>query len=186
MTLSPEESLEKLRKGHEEWLKTGKTNDISAESVKCHVKGQSPYAVIITCSDSRVVPEAIFHAGTGDLFVIRTAGNTIGNEAMGSIEYAIDHLATRLVLILGHTHCGAVGAAMAGESGEYIRYIADQISAAVGNEKDPYQASCRNVEQSVAQVRSRLHNLGKNCFHEAGVCGAIFDIEDGSVHFIPD
>ena len=76
--------------------------------------GQSPYAVVLACSDSRVPPEHIFNAGIGELFVIRTAGNVVGEYELGSIEYGAEHLHAQLVLVLGHSGCGAVEAALNG------------------------------------------------------------------------
>ncbi|MDA3838814.1 MAG: carbonic anhydrase, partial [Candidatus Delongbacteria bacterium] len=78
------------------------------------VKGQNPFATVLTCSDSRVVPEFIFDRGIGDLFVIRNAGNIVENTVLGSIEYAVEHLHTPIVLVLGHSSCGAVTAAVKG------------------------------------------------------------------------
>ena len=112
-------------------------------------KGQSPYAIIVTCSDSRVIPENIFSAGIGELFVIRLAGNVIDDHQLGSIEYAAGHLGCRLVVVLGHTHCGAVDAAINSEPAGYIRCITDEIKKAIGDETDPYKASCLNVRHSV-------------------------------------
>src|SRR4029453_3906401 len=74
-------------------------------------KSQHPFAIIVSCSDSRVPPELVFDQGIGDLFVLRVAGNGINDESLGSIEYAVDHLAVRLILVLGHQRCGAVKAA---------------------------------------------------------------------------
>lgn len=147
-------------------------------------KGQSPYAIIVTCSDSRVIPESIFSAGIGELFVIRLAGNVIDDQQLGSIEYAAGHLGCRLVVVLGHTHCGAVDAAIHYEPEGYLKYITDEIKKAIGDEKDPYKASCRNVRHSVQEIEKSL------CIHhmeeETGlrVVGAIYHIEDGSVEFL--
>ena len=74
-------------------------------------KTQHPFAAIVSCSDSRVPPEIVFDQGLGDLFVVRVAGNVINDEGLGSIEYTVDHLGTRLILVLGHQSCGAVKAA---------------------------------------------------------------------------
>src|SRR6266481_3748604 len=74
-------------------------------------KSQHPFAIIVSCSDSRVPPEMVFDEGLGDLFVLRVAGNVINDEGLGSIEYAVDHLAVRLIVVLGHQRCGAVKAA---------------------------------------------------------------------------
>ena len=147
-------------------------------------KGQSPYAIIVTCSDSRVIPENIFSAGIGELFVIRLAGNVIDDHQLGSIEYAAGHLGCRLVVVLGHTHCGAVDAAIHHEPEGYIKYITDEIKKAIGDETDPYKASCLNVRHSVREIEKSL------CIHhieeETGlwVVGAMYHIEDGSVEFL--
>ena len=100
-------------------------------------KGQSPYAIIVTCSDSRVIPESIFSAGIGELFVIRLAGNVIDDYQLGSIEYAAGHLGCRLVVVLGHTHCGAVDAAIHYEPEGYIKYITDEIKKPLAMKKTP-------------------------------------------------
>ena len=147
-------------------------------------KGQSPYAIIVTCSDSRFIPENIFSAGIGELFVIRLAGNVIDDHQLGSIEYAAGHLGCRLVVVLGHTHCGAVDAAINHEPSGYIRYITDEIKKAIGDETDPYKASCLNVRHSVQEIEKSLciHNIEE----ETGlrVVGAMYHIEDGSVEFL--
>ena len=147
-------------------------------------KGQSPYAIIVTCSDSRFIPENIFSAGIGELFVIRLAGNVIDDHQLGSIEYATGHLGRRLVVVLGHTHCGAVDAAIHHEPEGYIKYITDEIKKAIGDETDPYKASCLNVRHSVREIEKSLciHNFEE----ETGlrVVGAMYHIEDGSVEFL--
>jgi len=90
--------------------------NLSAEKRAELASGQSPYAVIVSCSDSRVPPELVFDAGPGDLFIIRVAGNVVGDDAMASIEYAVAKLNSPLVLVMGHESCGAVGAAVATET----------------------------------------------------------------------
>ena len=85
--------------------------------------GQHPRAVVITCSDSRVIPEAIFDAGLGELFVIRVAGNVLGPIELGSVEYAVEHLGCPEVIMLGHTGCGAVGAALSGHCEPVVQLV---------------------------------------------------------------
>jgi carbonic anhydrase len=184
--ISGAEALNKLKAGNRAWRETGAEGDLSPASVMRLTGGQTPYAVVLTCSDSRVVPEAVFGAGTGELFVIRTAGNTVGRETMGSIEYAVDHLGVRLVLILGHTGCGVVGAALADETGEHIEHIVAKIAKAAGGETDPYKACCLNVEHAAAEVRQALDAMGAACFDEVVVAGAVFHLEDGKVTFLQD
>ena len=115
---------------------------------------------------------------------IRLAGNIIDDHQLGSIEYAAGHLGCRLVVVLGHTHCGAVDAAINSEPSGYIRCITDEIKKAIGDETDPYKASCLNVRHSVQEIEKSLciHNIEE----ETGlrVVGAMYHIEDGSVEFL--
>ena len=110
-----DKALTLLKAGNYSYVATGESSGNISPAQRLHTaeEGQHPYAVVITCSDSRVVPEVVFSAGIGDLFVIRVAGNVIDSHQLGSIEYAAEHLGCRLVLVLGHTHCGAVDAAIA-------------------------------------------------------------------------
>lgn len=181
--LSASEALEKLKKGNQSYLAaTTNSGDISPKirQTTCD-EGQTPYAIVVTCSDSRVIPESIFMAGIGELFVIRVAGNVMDKHQLGSVEYAADHLGTNLVVVLGHEHCGAVGAAMAGNPGGYIKYITDEIRAAIGEEKDEFRACCLNVERSVAAIKNSLEiKDGDNL----KVCGAFYHIGSGEVEFL--
>ncbi len=93
--------------------------------------GQSPKAVVVTCSDSRLTPEYIFGTEMGEIFVIRTAGNVIGDYEIGSIEYAVEHLDVPLVIVLGHTACGAVGGAINGSDGGYLGEVINEIKPLV-------------------------------------------------------
>ncbi|HAE45042.1 MAG TPA: carbonic anhydrase [Lachnospiraceae bacterium] len=179
------DALERLKNGNKKYLEALKEiGDISPDIRRetCQ-NGQNPYALIITCSDSRVIPEAIFQAGIGDLFVIRVAGNVIDNHQLGSIEYAADHLGVKLIVVLGHTHCGAVDAAIAHDPAGYIKFITDEIKEAIGDTTDPYEASCLNVRHSIEAIESSLiirHD------EEEGlkVIGAVYDIESGEVQFL--
>ena len=121
--------------------------------------GQHPYAIVVCCSDSRVIPEQIFDAKLGDLFVIRVAGNVLDNHQMGSIEYAAAHLHCRQVVVLGHTGCGAVAAALEGSADGFIRYITEDILEAIGDERDPYAACRLNVEHAVAKLKHEFEEL---------------------------
>ena len=136
--LPASEALAKLKEGNARYLDaTSNPGDISAALRKrtCD-EGQTPYAIVITCSDSRVIPESIFTAGIGELFTIRVAGNVMDHHQLGSVEYAADHLGTNLVVVLGHTHCGAVGATITSNPSGFVKYITDEIRLAIGDEKD--------------------------------------------------
>ena len=171
--------LERLINGNREYLaaKTPSGN-VSPEIREFTSKnGQAPYAVIITCSDSRVIPEAIFSAGIGELFVIRSAGFTLDDAALGSIEYAVEHLGVKLVVVMGHTQCGAVETALkhehvSGKLGAIIR----EISCAIKSETAPYLAVKLNVRNSCEVI--------ENAKVPAKIVGAIYHIDSGSVEFL--
>lgn len=130
-----------------------------------------------------MIPESIFSAGIGDLFVIRVAGNVIDDHQLGSIEYAAEHLGCRLILVLGHNHCGAVDAAIHHDPEGYIRFITDEIKAAIGGETDDYRACCLNVRHSMALIESSLEIRQEEAEHGLRVAGALYHLEDGSVKF---
>ena len=182
--ISAKEALQKLQDGNANYLRTTTSlGDVSLAIRKdtCE-NGQHPYAIIITCSDSRVIPESIFSAGIGELFVIRVAGNVIDNHQLGSIEYAADHLGCNLVVVLGHTNCGAVGAAIKGGAKGYIKSITKEIQTAIGNETNPYKACCLNLNHSVAQIKESLHI--QDTEDGLKVMGAVYHIDDGHVEFL--
>lgn len=178
--MNAQESLERLKSGNQSYLTAEKNSgDISpAIREKTYLNGQHPYAIIVTCADSRVIPESIFSAGIGELFVIRAAGNVIDNVQLGSIEYAAGHLGCPLVVVLGHSKCGAVDAAVNGAPHGFIKFITDEIKAAVGTEKDDISACCKNVRRSVNRIKESLHIDGLK------VVGALYRIDSGKVEFL--
>lgn len=145
-------------------------------------EGQHPYAIVICCSDSRVIPEQIFHADVGDLFVIRVAGNVLDRHALGSIEYAAEHLGCGLVLMLGHTGCGAVAATIEGHAGGYVSFITDEIRAAIGMETDPAVACKLNVAHGMERIREAF--AANPAFKTVEVVGAVYDIASGAVEWL--
>lgn len=184
--LSAEEALAKLKSGNAAYLNaSANPGDVSPAIRKdtCE-NGQHPYAIVVTCSDSRVIPEAIFSAGIGELFTIRAAGNVIDNFQLGSVEYAADHLGTNLIVVLGHTNCGAVGAAMGGGAEGFIKFITDEIKSVIGGETDGYKASCLNVNNSIKKIAEGLHIPPEGNEKGWKVVGAIYHIDDGHVEFL--
>ena len=186
--ISASEAKEKLTEGNKRYLeaKEGQGDISMALRRKTAEQGQHPYAIIITCSDSRVIPESIFSAGIGELFVIRVAGNVLDNHQLGSIEYAAEHLGTKLIVMLGHTRCGAVQSVIEGHSGGFIDFILQDISLAIGDEKDDFKASCMNVRHGVQRIRHELEIHPIKDEQGLEVIGAIYHIEDGSVEFLPE
>ena len=172
------EAIEKLNSGNRQYLLTSDKNLLENTAKN----GQHPYAIVICCSDSRVIPEQIFSAAVGDLFVIRVAGNVLDKHQLGSVEYAAAHLGCALVLVLGHTRCGAVAAALDGHADGFIKSITDEIAAAIGEERDPLRACEKNVLFAVERIRKEFaaHPEIKN----VSVVGAVYDVLDGSVRFL--
>ena len=177
--VSASAALERLAEGNKLYINSAVGEcDISPDKRMYTSKnGPSPFAVIVACSDSRVIPECIFSVGIGDLFVIRVAGNVVDNYQMGSIEYAASHLGCKLVVVLGHTGCGAVGAAHDNHSG-YLKYIADEIKRAVGTETDSYKAGMLNVNQSVSKIKKLFEGVD-----DVRVVGAMYHTDSGVVDF---
>ena len=184
--VSAHEALERLKIGNSQFITSRRTaSDISSELVEhLFVHGQSPYAIVITCSDSRVIPESIFSAGLGELFVIRVAGNVIDDHQLGSIEYAASHLGTPLIVVLGHTRCGAVDAAINSDPEGYIKFITDEIKSAVGGEKDDYKACCLNLRHSMDIIEHSLHIHSMEETEGLRVIGAVYHIDSGKVDFL--
>src|SRR5437867_9075724 len=157
-------------------------------------KSQHPFATIVSCSDSRVPPEIVFDQGLGDLFVVRVAGNVIDDHSLGSIEYAVDHLAVRLIVVLGHQSCGAVKAAKEtitakGKAPGHIESLVTAIRPAVeATVKGDLEATVRaNVKNVVQALRSSVQILkAKVDSGELKVVGANYSLDTGSVSFLDE
>ena len=169
---------ERLSKGNQHYLAASD----SALRLETAENGQHPYAIVVCCSDSRVIPEQIFNASIGDLFVIRVAGNVLDHHQLGSIEYAAGHLHCQHIVVLGHTGCGAVSAALSGGGNGFIQYITDEILKAVGEERDPYKACILNVEHAVDRLKKEFSAHPE--VGEAVIEGAVYDIKDGTVRWL--
>ena len=144
--------------------------------------GQHPYAIVVCCSDSRVIPEEIFSASIGELFVIRVAGNVLDNHQLGSIEYAAAHLDCKMILLLGHTGCGAVKAALEAGGDGFISYITDDILEAVGGERDPDKACRLNVIHGVDRIKREFREHPE--MPDVEIRGAVYHIGTGEVEWI--
>ncbi len=153
-------------------------------------KGQNPFAVILTCSDSRVVPEFIFDRGVGDLFVIRNAGNIVDATVLGTIEYAIEHLHVPLVVVLGHSSCGAVTAAHNGDICEgYLNSILKEIHPVIDRDTEGEFALDNSIKNNIMncieKIRTSQPVISK--FVEEGkvrIIGAHYDLLNGEVGYI--
>ena len=200
-------ALKKLIEGNEYYVNaSNKEAEVVIEVKRSPAdQGQSPFAIILGCSDSRVPVETIFHQGIGDLFVIRVAGNIADPSQIGSIEYACHNLGTQLVVVLGHSHCGAVHATVDSLMSEQpsnmspnIASIVDRIAPAVlpviANKTDMteaqllQQAMRANVTKTAKGLASRSSILSDLIDqNKLKVVGAEYSIETGQVEFhLPD
>jgi len=178
----PNVALQMLKDGNERYLK-GKLTEKTDYREEREVldKEQDPFAVVVTCSDSRVSPEIFFDQKLGDIFVIRNAGNVVDTEGLGSVEYAIEHLKTKLVVVCGHRHCGAVTAAYSGGNfSPNVKRIVDLIKPAVEKGGDLDKVIHTNVEIMVEKIKADVivKHLGVK------VVGAYYDIHTGEVKWL--
>lgn len=153
-------------------------------------QGQHPFAIIVSCSDSRVPPELVFDEGLGDLFVIRTAGEVVDDVALGSIEYAVEHLGVKLVVVLGHEECGAVKATIAGgEVPGHIGALTKAIKPAVDKAKTQkgnilVNAVNDNVDMVVNALTVSEPIIKESIAKEhVKVVGAVYELKTGKVVF---
>lgn len=181
-----EQAKELLINGNNDYVSSGKnTGDISKEKRQdTTTNGQHPYATVITCSDSRVPAEHIFNAGIGEIFTIRTAGNVIGDYELGSVEYGAEHLGTPIVVVLGHTNCGAVGATLEGGAHGNIAKITDEIASCLPEDVTSTEAEVLNVENSIKRIMASEEMAHLVEEGKVKVVGAIYDIETGEVNFL--
>src|SRR5438874_5990486 len=155
---------------------------------------QHPFAIVLSCSDSRVPVEIAFDQGLGDLFVVREAGNVIDDHSLGSIEYAVDHLAVRLIVVLGHQRCGAVKAAKDtiaanGKAPGHIQSLVTAIEPAVeettkGDLNATIEANVKNVKQALCSSTPILKPKVDSV--ELKVVGAYYSLDTGTVAFMDE
>ena len=187
-----EQALAKLLSGNEKYLSGSITPNVEASlRTDLATNGQHPYAIVLTCSDSRVPAELIFDSSLGDIFVIRTAGNVVSDFEIGSVEYAAEHLGSPLVFVLGHTNCGAVTAAVeGGDAGGKIQSIVNEIEPSVQKAKDAdaedvlSKAIEINVMNSVDKILSSdiINELMEE--DKVEVVGGVYDINTGAITII--
>jgi carbonic anhydrase len=193
--VSPEEAISKLKEGNDRFA-SGKLQHPrqTTERRRELPSDQYPFAIVISCSDSRVPSEIVFDQGLGDLFICRVAGHVINNEIFGSVEYAVEYLGVRLILVLGHEHCGAVQAARetVAAKGKALGHIESLVAAmkpavdATAN--DDLEATVKaNIRHVVNALRSSTPVLkGKVDSGEVQVIGGYYNLDTGSVSFLDE
>ncbi|MBU2928133.1 carbonic anhydrase family protein [Winogradskyella psychrotolerans] len=197
-TMTPEKSLQYLKEGNKRFQDNLKANRNLLEQVNDTSDGQFPFATILSCIDSRVSAELVFDQGLGDIFSVRIAGNFVNEDILGSMEFACKLAGTKLIVVLGHTSCGAIkGACDHAEMGNLTKLI-EKINPAVNAVVEPKDESLRtsknldfvdevskkNVELTIERIHSEspiLTEMEKD--GEIKIVGAMYNINTGAVEF---
>jgi len=190
--LTPYHGFELLVEGNERFINNLKRDHDHFEMINETREGQYPFAVILSCMDSRTSVELIFDQGLGDLFSIRVAGNVVNNDILASIEYAIKYVGSKLLMVLGHTECGAIKSAKEGVTDGHItdllRRIHPSISKALLRDDRDFlfddKVAYANVENSLEEILIRSA-IVKDMFEKGqiGIVGGVYNIENGQVDF---
>jgi carbonic anhydrase len=190
-TLTPYQGYELLREGNKRFINNLNRDHDHLGLINQTREGQYPFAVILSCMDSRTSVELVFDQGLGDLFSIRVAGNIVNNDILASIEYAIKYIGSKVLMVLGHTECGAIKSAKQGVTDGHItdllKRIEPSITKAMLDDKE-YQFSDKvayaNVENSLQEILTRS-TIVKDMFEKGqiGIVGGVYNIENGQVDF---
>jgi len=190
--LTPSSALQILVEGNERFVNNLNSNHDHLEMINETREGQFPFAVILSCMDSRTSVELIFDQGLGDLFSIRVAGNIVNDDIVASIEYAVKYVGSKLLVVLGHTACGAIKSAKAGVADGHItgllKRIQPAISKALLQDDSQYEhkdaVAYTNVENSLEEILTSSE-IVKQMFEkgEIGLVGGVYDVENGKVDF---
>jgi len=195
--LTPDAVIENLVAGNDDFMHNHLTRQNIPERVKESALGQYPEAVVLSCIDSRVPVEELFNKDIGDLFVVRVAGNIVSTDVLGSLEYACKVAGSKVVLVLGHEHCGAIKSSIKGVKLGNITPILEQIEPAIAQANKTFSGDknvanpsyvdnvCRlNVEHSITKIREGspiLNEMEKN--KEIKIVGGVYDMREGKVTF---
>jgi len=193
--LKPEEVIAMLQEGNDRFMNNDLTARDHSEQVRKSTYSQYPKAIVLSCVDSRVPVEDVFDRGIGDMFVARVAGNFVNEDILGSMEFACKVSGAKLILVLGHEHCGAVKAAIDDVELGNITGMLKNIQPAVEmveydgernakNQSFVHEVALMNVKRTMDQIRERspiLKEMEEN--GEIDIVGALYDMDDGSVDF---
>jgi carbonic anhydrase len=189
--ISPDQAIEMLKEGNQRFLNKDQVNRDLNSQVNETSGGQNPYAVVLSCIDSRVPVELTFDQGIGDVFSARVAGNIINEDILGSMEYACGVAGSKAILVLGHTKCGAVTSACQGVELGNITALLSKVKPAISEVENRMgtieveEVTKANVHQSIKEIREKstmlkdLESLGK-----IKLVGAVYHVEDGKVTFL--
>ena len=190
-SISPNKAVEMLKEGNQRFLgKNVQDRDLHIQ-VQNTSDGQFPYAVVLSCIDSRVPVELVFDQGVGDIFSARVSGNIINEDILGSIEYACGVAGSKAILVLGHTKCGAVTSACKGVELGNITALLSKVKPAIANvqerdgEVEVEEVTKANVHQSIKEIREKSSILADlETEGKIKIVGAVYHVEDGRVTYL--
>src|SRR5205809_2126696 len=191
VSVSADAALAKLKEGNLRFASSEVSQSKPTAARRAETaQEQHPFAIVLGCADSRTAPEIVFDQNIGDLFVVRTAGNLVDDHGLGSIEYAVDHLGARLIVVLGHTRCGAVTAALASDTApghvqSLVRDIQPAVKAAKGKDGNVTDLTvAENARLMAAKIRNEA-SLGEFA-KEVHIISGVYDLDTGKVEWAKD
>jgi len=196
--ITPSDALDMLKAGNKRFLANQQEQRNLHDQIQATTGGQYPFAVVLSCIDSRVPVEVVFDQGIGDIFSARVAGNFVNTDILGSIEYGCKVAGSKLVMVLGHTSCGAVKGACDDVKLGNITSMLDKLKPAVQGVQTPegtdrssangafvQQVVYKNVELTIAQMKAESAVLSEmEANGEIEIVGAVYDIKSGAVDFL--
>ncbi len=190
--ITPCGAYELLVEGNKRFINNLKTDHDHLEMINETREGQYPFAVILSCMDSRTSTELIFDQGLGDIFSIRVAGNIVNDDILASLEYAVKYVGSKVLMVLGHTECGAIKSAKLGVEDGHITSLLGKIQPSISkallrdtsNHLFTDEVAYANVENSLEEILTRSE-IVKDMFTkgEIGLVGGVYNIENGQVDF---
>jgi carbonic anhydrase len=192
--LTPSNALAILRHGNDRFVNNLKANHDLLQQANATVAGQFPFAIILSCIDSRTSVELIFDQGLGDVFSVRVAGNIVNDDILGSMEFACKLAGSKLIVVLGHSHCGAIKGACDDVQLEHLTGLLDRIKPSVESVRNVanqpegtdlvQQVAESNVQAAVEEILQKSKVLKQMIDNgEIGIVGGMYDIESGHVKF---
>ena len=188
--MTKEDIINRLKEGNQRFVGDTLQNNQQDGSRRGELtSGQAPYAIVLSCADSRVVPELAFDTGLGEIFVIRVAGNVANSSSIASIEYAVAHLGTEVIVVLGHESCGAVSAALGGgDNGYNLNHLLSHITPAISASGEGASVEAvvkKNAELNGQELRNRSSIIGDAVDSgKVQILPAYYSLSTGEVQFL--
>ncbi len=188
--MTQQEVIDRLKSGNERFVADKLDGKLQDSSRRADLTGgQQPHTIVLSCADSRVVPELAFDAGLGELFVVRVAGNVANTSSIASIEYAVAHLGTEVIVVMGHESCGAVTAAMGGgDNGYNINHLLSHVTPAIAASGDGAEVNDvvrKNAELTVGDLTNRSDIIRKAVDSgKVKIVPTYYNLDSGKVDFL--